>query len=111
MESASSTQVPLCVLNAGFLSDLPFSGICYHRGDIANYRHCHELDYMVKGISVECEACKEYLPFSTLALHQLDDCSFRQTLPKIAPGMPPMFNLRISPSIRPQALSSINTRK
>ncbi|KAG2564533.1 hypothetical protein PVAP13_7NG086889 [Panicum virgatum] len=27
MESASSTQVPLCVLNAGFLSDLPFSGI------------------------------------------------------------------------------------
>jgi hypothetical protein len=45
---------------------------------------------------VECEACKEYLPFSTLASHQLDDCSFRQTLPKIAPGMPPMFNLWIS---------------
>ncbi|KAG2570141.1 hypothetical protein PVAP13_7KG047072 [Panicum virgatum] len=86
MESASSTQAPLCVLNAGFLSDLPFSGICYHRGDFANYHHCHDLDYLVEGISVECEACKEYLPFSTLASHQLDGCSFRQTLPKIAPG-------------------------
>ncbi|KAG2481124.1 uncharacterized protein LOC120694352 isoform X1 [Panicum virgatum] len=60
--------------------------ICYHRGDFANYHHCHDLDYLVEGISVECEACKEYLPFSTLASHQLDGCSFRQTLPKIAPG-------------------------
>ncbi|KAG2570138.1 hypothetical protein PVAP13_7KG047072 [Panicum virgatum] len=63
------------------LGNMPVCSACYHRGDIANYRHCHELDYLVSGILVECEACKEYLPFRNLASHQLDNCSL-----KIGPG-------------------------
>ncbi|PVH47498.1 hypothetical protein PAHAL_4G075900 [Panicum hallii] len=68
------------------LGNMPVCSACYHRGDIANYCHCHELDYLVDGILVECEACKEYLPFPTLASHQLENCSFKQTLLKIGPG-------------------------
>ncbi|KAJ1256226.1 hypothetical protein BS78_K060400 [Paspalum vaginatum] len=58
---------------------------CY-RGDITNYLHCSELDYLVEGISVECEACKQNLPFLALASHRLDDCPLKHKLQKIAPG-------------------------
>jgi hypothetical protein len=42
---------------------------------------------------VKCVACEEYLPFSTLALHQLDDCPFKHKLQKIAPGSSAQKNL------------------
>ncbi|PAN36858.1 hypothetical protein PAHAL_7G005500 [Panicum hallii] len=72
--------------------DSPVCGACY-RGDIDNYLHCRELDYLVQGITAKCVACEEYLPFSTLALHQLDDCPFKHKLQKIAPGSSAQKNL------------------
>ncbi|XP_039821308.1 uncharacterized protein LOC120683303 [Panicum virgatum] len=70
----------------------PVCSACYC-GDIHNYLHYRELDYLVQGITVKCVACEEYLPFSTLASHQLDDCPFKHKLQKIAPGSSAQKNL------------------
>ncbi|XP_039833325.1 uncharacterized protein LOC120694236 [Panicum virgatum] len=65
---------------------------CY-RGDIVNYVRCSELDYLVQGIMVKCVACEEYIPFSTLASHQLRECPSKHKLQKIAPGSSARKNL------------------
>ena len=65
---------------------------CY-RGDIVNYVCCSELDYLVQGITVKCVACQEYIPFSTLASHQLRECPSKHKLQKITPGSSARKNL------------------
>ncbi|KAG2570149.1 hypothetical protein PVAP13_7KG047099 [Panicum virgatum] len=60
---------------------------CY-RGDISTYgyRHCTELEYLLRAIKVKCIACKQYFPFSWLGLRQVGDCPFKCELQNIAPG-------------------------
>ena len=60
---------------------------CY-RGDISTYgyRHCTELEYLLRAIKVKCIACKQYFPFSRLGSRQVGDCPFKCELQNIAPG-------------------------
>ncbi|XP_039819223.1 uncharacterized protein LOC120681688 isoform X2 [Panicum virgatum] len=60
---------------------------CY-RGDISTYgyRHCTELEYLLRAIKVKCIACKQYFPFSWLGSRQVGDCPFKCELQNIAPG-------------------------
>ncbi|KAG2564468.1 uncharacterized protein LOC120682986 isoform X2 [Panicum virgatum] len=49
----------------------PICTACCHNGDVTSYRHNRELEHLIQGITVKCEACKQYLPFSTFASHKL----------------------------------------
>jgi hypothetical protein len=58
---------------------------CYC-ADSGTYRHCTEIEYLLRGIKVKCIACKQYFPFSWLVSRRVGDCPFKRELQNIAAG-------------------------